>query len=50
MHEKYLKMTIEKVKEGRSSPERGSFGALIVKKGVVVCAVHNLVKGTNDLT
>ena len=50
MHETYLRRAIEKAKEGKESKEGGSFGALIVRDNEVICEVHNLVKGTNDLT
>jgi len=50
MHKKYLRAAIEMAKKGRDSPEGGSFGALIVRNGEIICQVHNLVKGKNDLT
>ncbi len=50
MHEGYLRRAIEKAKEGKESKEGGSFGALIVRDNEVICEVHNLVKGTDDLT
>lgn len=50
MHEKYLRRAIAKAKEGRDSLEGGSFGALIVRNNEVICEVHNLVKGKDDLT
>ncbi len=50
MHEEYLRRAIDKAKEGRDSLEGGSFGAVIVRNGEVICEVHNLVKGNDDLT
>lgn len=50
MHEIFLRRAIEKAKAGRDSPDGGSFGALIVRNGEVICEVHNLVKGKDDLT
>ena len=50
MHETYLRRAIEKAKQGRKSKEGGSFGALIVRDNEVICEVHNLVRGTDDLT
>jgi guanine deaminase len=50
MHESYLRRAINKAKEGRVSKEGGSFGALIVRDNEVVCEVHNLVRGRDDLT
>ena len=50
MHEEYLKRAIKKAKEGRESQEGGSFGALIVRNGEVICEVYNLVHAKDDLT
>jgi len=50
MHEGYLKGAIQMAKEGRTSSEGGSFGALIVQNNKVICEVFNLVKGKDDLT
>ena len=50
MHDAFLKRAIQKAKEGRESPNGGSFGALIVRNDEVICEVHNLVKGKDDLT
>lgn len=50
MHETYLRRAIEKAEEGKVSKEGGAFGALIVRDSEVICEVHNLVKGTQDLT
>ncbi len=50
MHESYLRRAINKAKEGRDSTEGGSFGALIVRDNEVICEVHNLVRGKDDLT
>ncbi len=35
---------------GRDATDGGSFGAVIVKNGEVLCEVHNLVKGKDDVT
>ncbi len=50
MHESFLRRAIKKAKEGRDSPNGGPFGALIVRYNEVICEVHNLVKGKDDLT
>ena len=50
MHENYLRRAIGKAKEGRDSPDGGSFGAVIVRAGKIICEVHNLVQGKDDLT
>lgn len=50
MHETYLRRAIEKAKQGKASKGGGPFGALIVRDNLVICEVHNRVKGTNDLT
>lgn len=50
MHENYLRLAIDKAKEGRDSKDGGSFGAVIVRNDQIICEVHNLVKGKDDLT
>lgn len=50
MHESFLRRAIKKAKEGRDSPDGGPFGTLIVRHNEVICEVHNLVKGKDDLT
>ncbi len=50
MHEKFMRMAVKKAQEGKASKEGGSFGAVIVRDGEIVCAVHNLVSGKDDLT
>ena len=46
----YMRIAIEKAREGRARSGGGPFGAVIVRNGAIVCAVHNRVKGTEDLT
>ena len=50
MHEEYLRRAIKKAMEGRDSPDGGPFGAVIVRDGEIICEVHNLVAGKDDLT
>ncbi|MGB7395888.1 MAG: nucleoside deaminase [Pricia sp.] len=46
----YMRMAINKAKEGRDASNGGAFGAVIAKNGELICNVHNLVKGDDDLT
>ncbi|WP_262497589.1 deaminase [Maribacter sp. 4G9] len=50
MYENYMQMAIAKAKEGKNASTGGAFGAVIVFKGQVVCAVHNQVKKEQDIT
>ncbi|MDB4293390.1 nucleoside deaminase [Maribacter sp.] len=50
MHENYMSLAIEKAIEGRDTDGGGAFGAVIVRNNEIVCKVHNLVKGMDDLT
>jgi tRNA(Arg) A34 adenosine deaminase TadA len=50
MHEKYMKMAIQKAREGRDTESGGPFGAVIVRNGKIIAEVHNQVKGKDDLT
>ena len=50
MHKKYMRRAIEMAREGRRALDGGSFGALIVRDNEIICEVHNLVKGKDDLT
>lgn len=50
MHKKFLRKAIQMALRGKNSSDGGSFGAVIVKDGEVLCEVHNLVKGKDDVT
>jgi len=46
----FMRMAIAKAQEGKKAFNGGAFGAVITKDGKPICAVHNLVKGSDDLT
>lgn len=50
MNQHYMSLAIEKATEGRDTDGGGAFGAVIVRDNEIVCTVHNLVKGKDDLT
>lgn len=49
-HSDYMKLAIEQAKLGRDAEGGGPFGAVVVREGEIVCAVHNWVKGEDDVT
>jgi len=48
MHDNFMRIAIEKAKQGRDSTSGGPFGALIVSDGQIICQVHNLVDARDD--
>ncbi|RKN78740.1 nucleoside deaminase [Ulvibacterium marinum] len=50
MNEHHMSLAIEKAIQGRDADGGGAFGAVIVRNDEIVCKVHNLVKGKDDLT
>ena len=48
--ENFMRQAIALAKKGTDSPKGGAFGALITKDGIVIAAVHNSVKGSDDCT
>lgn len=50
MHDKYMKMVIQKAREGRDAESGGPFGAVIVCNDNIIAEVHNQVNAKDDLT
>ena len=48
--EHFLKLAVQKAKEGMNSLKGGPFGAVVVKNGKVIAEAHNEVTSTNDPT
>ncbi|MGB5819181.1 MAG: nucleoside deaminase [Saonia sp.] len=49
-HIYFMQQAIALAQQGKNSPDGGAFGAVIVKNGQLIAAVHNLVKGSKDCT
>ena len=45
-----MQRAIALAQEGKNHPDGGAFGAVIVRDGHVISAVHNWVKGSKDCT